>query len=81
MSIRNGYVVLFLFLVACSGSEDSSEQELAFKLSELKKVSEPDSASMVTPKFEFRSKSHKHYWYCSSASDCYTEYSGSFFFT
>lgn len=79
MSVRNGYVTLFLFLVACSSSEDSSEQELIFKLSDLRKVSEPNSASIVTPNFEFRSKSHKHYWHCSSASDCYTEYSGSFF--
>lgn len=79
MSIKNGYVTLLLFLVACSSSEDSSEQELSFNLSELKKVSDPSTASLVTPKFELRSKSHKHYWYCSSASDCYTEYSGSLF--
>ncbi|WP_146155058.1 hypothetical protein [Photobacterium lipolyticum] len=79
MNVRNGYVTLFLFLVACSSAKNSSEQKLAFKLSDFKKINEPKSASSVTPKFEFRPKSHKHYWHCLSTSDCYTEYSGSFY--
>ncbi|MCQ1056519.1 hypothetical protein LRP52_00375 [Photobacterium sp. ZSDE20] len=79
MSKIISFILCVVFLVACSSNDDVSEQTLALNLSGINKISESNSTVVKQPHFEFRSKQHIHYWQCSSASDCYTEYSGSFF--
>ncbi|MDV5169295.1 hypothetical protein [Photobacterium rosenbergii] len=67
------------FLAACSSSDDYSEQKLSLTVMKINKISESDTGVVAKPNFEFRSQKHNHYWQCSSASDCSTEYTGTFF--
>ncbi|UXI02381.1 hypothetical protein [Photobacterium sp. TY1-4] len=79
MFVKNSSWVVLILLAACSSSKNSSEQDLAFQLSELKMVKAPESSAGVASQFELKSQSHKHYWHCLNNESCETEYAGSFF--